>query len=187
MKKLLIGLLAITSIYAFSSFGTTSFTIPDTEVEFQISGKPLEIKKAFMTIRCLRSATFTERLNNGTKEYETCDDFAVNGSSVTSYESKIELQKLGTNIFLLKQQAVDFSKNRKGHTCMRISVELQRTPGDTADVFLTSADKYSLLSYCTVGKLPFSTNAYIYNNRRTNTLNDFYTKLDKPIMIQLKN
>lgn len=187
MKKMFIGLLAITSLPALSSFGATSVTIPDTDVEFKVSGKPLAIKKAFMTIRCLRSATFFERLNNGTKEYESCDDFAINGSSVTSYESEIELQKLDDNKFHLKQQAINFSKNRKGHSCIRISVELAGTPENTINAFVNWADNYSLLSYCTVEKLPFSTNAYIYNNRRANTLNNFNMKLNKPILVQLKN
>lgn len=187
MKNILIGLVLLTTFSSISAWSEETIALDGTDIEFQMTGKDLPIKRAFVTIRCLRSATFFERLNNGAKDYENCDDFAINGSSVSSHEIKIELQKLSATKFHLVQQVINFSKNRKGHTCMRISVELGKTQGSATNIYVNPADNYSLLSYCTVEKLPFSINTYVYENRRVNRLSNFNMKLNKPITVLLKN
>lgn len=141
-----------------------------------------EVKSAAVISRCLRSATTWEVFNNGGKGYMACKNYVVNGVTSDKYEDsvRIELKKIGPNQFALDPSVISFSTSRKGHLCIGVYAQL------TGAEYTNNNDNYSLVNFCTVEKLPFNTNSYVYNNNRQGSLQKFNDYLAAPIVLKTK-
>lgn len=177
MKSLFSFLILTLSLSSFAGV----VIIPPTQIEFVLSHDRTKVRKAFVTVRCLRKATFSEMLSNGMEETIECKDFSINGEAATIAEERIDLIATGNNKFELSEGLkIKFSEKRKGHLCISVAAVLE---GNYDYQYVNTNDAFSLASYCNVSKLPFDINSYVYNNRRAPTLKSFIEVLSQPIQI----
>lgn len=176
MKFMMIVLLALPLLAQ-----ATTVTLAHQTVTFA-PDNGVEVSRAFIGFRCLRSTTFWEDMNDGLNKFTGCYNHNLNGVNLPRhrYEESVELKKIGPNQFVIEDQKVSFNTSLKGHLCIRVVAGL--SDGE----FAQPTDQWSLFGFCTVEKLPFSVDDYVYNNRRKKTLGEFKSTLLRPIPIQTK-
>lgn len=184
MKTFLMAALLIISSSSFAA----RIGLKASEVNFNQIGNPeLEIEKAFLTIRCLRKATFFEQLNNGAEKHTRCDGYKINNKTPNLANDVIELSPNQTGGFDLPSLSVQYSTRRKGHVCFGLSVKFKGIPSYETSAYMENAyDAYSLHSYCTMSKLPVPIGAYVYNNKRVDSLRAFSEYLERGIDVVVK-
>lgn len=172
MKKLLlIGVFALT----FTAFAKEkSITLPITSIRFELN-KEAEIEQATLEVLCYKNRNV---LNPMESHYTVCNDFKVNGTST----SKIILDKLDNEHYVLPQTVITYSSKAEAFACVKINV----TAKD--EVFAAAFDTYSLLSFCTVSKIPSFVGYDLsgFYGHRTRNLESFLSKMNETIPVILK-
>lgn len=175
-------------IFSCGASQAKQLRLEKSEVRFNVTGKSeLKIEKAFLSIRCLRKASFWDFFSNGGDEFKACGNFRINRDEQISSTKRIEITKNNAGVFELPQTNVSFSTGGKGHVCLALTVKFYGVESYlTLDLFENSYDGYSLHSYCTLTELPFSVNQATYNNKRVERLEDYKDELKRGVEVNLK-
>ena len=184
MKKIIVG-----GILLFSGLANSAtLSLDSSKINFNlITSSDNKIEKAFLKVRCLRGATFWEQLNNGLKDYMTCDDFKINGQNISLDTKTVELAKDVDGEFKLPKLNIEYKDRKKGHVCLALSVKFEGVPSYSSDIYENSTESYSLHSFCTMKKLPFSISSYVYENKRVDSLLEFTDRLERGVDVILKH
>lgn len=184
MYKIIVLVVLLTSGASFAK----ELTLDSTTVNFNIIGSSrFTIEKAFMKIRCIRTTSLWEQLNNGLKSYTKCDGFKINEQDIYIDTQRIELIRSGDGNIKLPSLNIKYSSRRKAYLCLALSVKFDNVPTYSyPNLYKNRNDAFSLLSFCTRDKFPFSINDYVYNNRRVDNLVEFLDTIDRGVDLFLK-
>lgn len=155
-------------------------------IEVRPSRDDVTVKALWLQIRCLRKATERERKQSG-QPYATCEGFTVDGEPV-EYGVLLELPSHATSTVRLERHRIRFEERRGGHLCMALrAIFHQVSPRHDHSLYADPADRYSLLSFCTVEQQPdWAPGRYPFDQNRVETVQGFSEQLSQPIVLNLR-
>ncbi|HMB54540.1 MAG TPA: hypothetical protein VKU40_14585 [Thermoanaerobaculia bacterium] len=154
-------------------------------VELRPSRDDLEVAALWLQVRCLRQATAAERAASGFS-YATCDGFTVDGTH-REYGTLIELPAQARNRVRFEPLDLAFATDRGGHLCLALrAIFAGVSPRNDQPLYRRPADRYSLLSYCTVEEQPeWVDGRHTFEQNRVSTLAELRHALARPLAVDL--